>query len=75
MGHGGCTLQRAAETWRNHYCELYSNQLLIVNKKLQDLMPYSGHSARKIISNAADDVLYRCELVMELEGDVLENFK
>ena len=29
--------------------ELYSNQLLKVNKKLQNLRPYSGHSTRKII--------------------------
>ena len=27
------------------------------------------------ISNAIDDVLYRCELVMELKGDVFEHFK
>ena len=29
--------------------ERYSNQLLKVNEKLQDLRPYSGHSKRKII--------------------------
>ena len=29
--------------------EGYNNQLLKVNEKLQDLMPYSGHSVRKII--------------------------
>jgi len=29
--------------------ERYSNKLLKVNEKLQDLRPYSGHNARKII--------------------------
>ena len=49
VGHEERTLQRAARTWGTITAELYSNQLLKINEKLEDLRPYAGHSARKII--------------------------